>query len=172
MKKLILAVFALLVAISVAACNGNTVTGPSPNDPPNPTPTPGNPSGTPMQVDTYIGDIGLDDPAVCEPYPAGSPGSPSGFQVCRMVSFTAIRDGFMEIRLEWSPKDPNARNWFVFYGATFGRSGSPMNSPIPNGRVENTSRPVVAGQSYAFGMYVVPGGEGRSNFTLTVGYPK
>lgn len=129
-----------------------------------------------MQVDTYNGDIGLDDPAVCEPYPPDTvnPGAyPSGFRVCRMFSATGIKDGFLEVAMEWSAKDPNARNQLVFYGRDFGSPGGPSsgNGPQPNGQYR-VNRPIVAGQTYTFGLYVVPGGEGRSNFTLTVKYPK
>jgi hypothetical protein len=167
---------ALTVGATAAGCSRKTVTGPSDTDnagaSPNPTPVPGNPPGTPLQTDVYNGDISLDDPAVCEPYPEGPPGRPSGFRVCRTFSFTPGADGFAEADLEWSPKDPGARNYFVFYGSTFGRVGSPDNPPRETSSGGFTARPVVAGQTYTFGLYVVPGGEGRSNFTLTVRYPK
>jgi hypothetical protein len=164
----------VVLAVSAIAVACNNAVGPSSNEPPNngPTPVPGNPPGTPLQVDSYNGDIGLDDPAVCEPYPAGPPGRPSGFQVCRMFSFTPGADGFAEADLLWNPSEPGAKNYFVFYGQNFGSVGSPLNPPRETGNGGFTARPVVAGQTYTFGLYVVPGGEGRSNFTLTVEYPK
>lgn len=61
--------FVAILAITTGGACKRTVTGPSQDGGDNqPTPVPGNPPGTPLQVDTYNGDFSLDDPAVCEPY--------------------------------------------------------------------------------------------------------
>lgn len=154
---------ALGLAVSLAACN--TLVGPSPG--PEPTPAPTNPPGTAEEEVVFSGNIAASDEPTCEPFPE------FGFRVCRTFTVTPGADGLLDYTFEWSPAEPAARNAFAFHSNCIGTShvgASP--TPTPSGSNGIASRPVKASQPCAIAAYIYPHGEGRSNFTLRVKYPK